>query len=44
MKIHRELWDARSQNHKSRKSEKHFRFSIKKAFFSTEIVKDFGQK
>ena len=40
----RELLDTKSQNHKSRKSEKHFSFYLKNAYFSTEIIKNFGQK
>ena len=44
MKAHRELLAARSQNHKLRKSEKHFPFYAKNAYFSMEIIKNFGQK
>jgi hypothetical protein len=44
IKTRREIWVARSKKHKLRKNEKHFWFSIKKAYFSTEIVKNFGQK
>jgi hypothetical protein len=44
MKACKEIWVARSKKHKLRKNEKHFWFSIEKAYFSTKIVKNFGQK
>ncbi len=44
MKAQGELWDAQSQNHKPRKSGRYFPFSMKNAYFSMEIIKNFGQK
>jgi hypothetical protein len=40
----REIWIARSEKCKLRKNEKHFPFYQKNAYFSTEIIKNFGRK